>query len=336
MNDHANLDAKLETGLLFGWILNGKGGGRAVAWPEARDWVATAGGETLWLHMDRTVDGIDDWLEARFNMSEATADALISNETRPRAFREVDALVAILRGMNLNEGADPDDMIALQIWATQTCVISLRRRFMQSPRQVLADLEAGQGPLTAGDLLTELAERLVVNMSIRIVAMNTQIDDLEATLETGDVEEALTEIGDIRRSCLAMKRYMSPQLDALVQISRAEADVSWMSPRNQRDVREIIERLQRYLDDIDVSKESAIVLQDDLNNRATQQTNKTMYMLSIVAAIFLPLGFLTGLLGINVGGMPGTDSDMAFWGFVIVLMMLMGLQYYIFKRLKWL
>lgn len=92
-----------------------------------------------------------------------------------------------------------------------------------------------------------------------------------------------------------------------------------MSSANLRDTRETIERLKRYLDEIDVSKESALVLQDDLNNRAAQQTNKTMYMLSIVAAVFLPLGSLTGLMGINIGGMPGVDNGRAFWVFVVLL-----------------
>ena len=64
--------------------------------------------------------------------------------------------------------------------------------------------------------------------------------------------------------------------------------------------------------------------------------NQTMYMLSIVAAIFLPLGFLTGLLGINVGGMPGVDSSNAFWITCSALVVLMGFQFFIFRKLKWL
>ncbi|MEL7018816.1 MAG: CorA family divalent cation transporter, partial [Pseudomonadota bacterium] len=126
---------------------------------------------------------------------------------------------------------------------------------------------------------------------------------------------------------------MSPQYDALVQI--AEEDLDWLNPDHHRRLRETTERLKRYLDDIDVSKENALVLQDDLKNRAAQETNKTIYMLSIVAAIFLPLGFLTGLLGINVGGMPGVDTPTAFWVVVVLLIGVMALQYYLFKKLKW-
>jgi zinc transporter len=64
--------------------------------------------------------------------------------------------------------------------------------------------------------------------------------------------------------------------------------------------------------------------------------NKAMYLLSIIAAIFLPLGLLTGLLGINVGGIPGTDSK---WAFTLVTVVLVSLAIILvawFKKIKWL
>ena len=64
--------------------------------------------------------------------------------------------------------------------------------------------------------------------------------------------------------------------------------------------------------------------------------NRTMYILSIVAGIFLPLGLLTGLLGINVGGMPGTESKIAFTVVCVFLVVVAGVEYWIFRRKKWL
>lgn len=321
-------------GLLFGCVLNGEGGCVPLNWDAAKNWSPSNGSDVLWLHLDRTVKGVDAWLSEKLSVSETTAEALTSNETSPRAFNEGEALIAILRGINFNEGADPDDMIALQLWADKHYVISLRRRHMQSPRQVLNDLEDGHGPRSSGELVTELAEKLVINMSQRIISMNERIDVLEDSATDMTMDEKLDEIASIRRSCLSMKRFMSPQFDALQQIQKMAP--KWLSEEDKRNLRETTERLRRYLDAIDVSKESAIVLQDDLNNRAAHQTNNTMYMLSIIAAIFLPLSFLTGLLGINVGGMPGVDSGDAFWITVVGLTLLLGVQLYIFRRLKWL
>ncbi|MGB3624473.1 MAG: CorA family divalent cation transporter, partial [Henriciella sp.] len=186
---------------------------------------------------------------------------------------------------------------------------------------------------SCGDLFTELCERMVVKMNLSILDMNGRIDEMEND-EKSDIDELLSEIADIRRNCLALKRYMSPQRDALLSMQRTPT--SWLTEQNLTDLHETGERLQRYLDDLDVSKESALVLQDDLNNRAAAKMNQTMYMLSIVAAVFLPLGFVTGLLGINVGGMPGVESGYAFWITVGMLIGLMGVQFWIFRKLKWL
>ncbi|GGB56599.1 MULTISPECIES: zinc transporter ZntB [Henriciella] len=326
-------DPPADGPLLFGCILDGQGGCSTVDWATAMDWQPSGDAQTLWLHLDRVHDGLDTWLENKLNLNEATAELLLSNETRPRAFKEGEALITVLRGINFNPGAEPEDMIAMQIWCDGNRLITLRRRRLQTPRDIFARLTDDAGPHTAGDLFTDLVEQMVVKMNRAIVEMNERIDEMEDDADS-DIDDLLTEIADIRRNCLALKRYMSPQRDAFLVIQRDPP--AWLSEKNLTGIRETGERLQRYLDDLDVSKESALVLQDDLNNRAAAKMNQTMYMLSIVAAIFLPLGFITGLLGINVGGMPGVDSGYAFWITVGMLALMIGLQFWIFRKLKWL
>ncbi|MGD9812279.1 MAG: zinc transporter ZntB [Sphingobium sp.] len=332
--DDAALHASVSSALIFARALDGAGGARVVGWEELSDWPSAGGDATLWVHLDRTTPGIDTWLSRRLAVSGTTLEQLISNDTRPRAFREDDALVTILRGINLNPGDEPEDMIAMQIWADASRVVTLRRRRLQTPQDVKDDLDAGRGPHSAGELVAGLIEKLAAKMNNSIVAMNDRIDRLEDMPASADTARMLDEIGDIRRQCLALQRFMSPQHDALQQICGDPPP--WLDRDNVRHIRETMERLRRYLDDLNVSKESAIVLQDDLNNRAAAQSNKTMYLLSIVAAIFLPLSFVTGLLGINVGGMPGVESQDAFWITVGALAALMALQIWIFRKIKWL
>ncbi len=327
------------SGLLFARVLDGKGGARQIDWDAAHQWSAEGTGETLWLHLDRTVDHVERWLSEGLELPEPTVETLVSNDTAPRAFREDDTLVTIVRGVNLNPGAEPEDMVAMQIWAREGHVITLRRRTLKTPLEIRDTLDAGRGPRTTGDLVAELVEQLAAKMGNVIVNMNARIDALELLAEsddtdTGDYGDILHQTADIRRECLAIKRFMSPQHEALQAIGRNPPH--WMSDANVRDIVETIERLRRYLDDLDVSKESAIVLQDDLNNRVAGHSNKTMYMLSIVAAIFLPLGFVTGLLGINVGGMPGVSDSHAFAITCALLLGLFIVQILIFRKMKWL
>ena len=100
-------------------------------------------------------------------------------------------------------------------------------------------------------------------------------------------------------------------------------------------LREIGDRTTRYVEDLDAIRDRATVTQEELNSSLTEQMNKTMYVLSIVAGIFLPLGLLTGLLGINVGGIPGTENEWAFTVFCVLLLIIAGLQVWLFRHKKW-
>ena len=104
---------------------------------------------------------------------------------------------------------------------------------------------------------------------------------------------------------------------------------------NKARLRESADRVTRYVEDLDSARERAAVIRDELEGRLAEQMNKTMYVLSIVAAIFLPLGLLTGLLGINVGGIPGAENPLAFWEVCLLLVFVGVLQALLFWKMKW-
>ena len=328
-----NDDCDLDGPLLFGRVLDGKGGARAIGWDEARDWRPDAAGELLWVHMCRTVPGVQAWLMNTLGIPEPTAELLTSDATRPRAFREGEALVATLRGINFNPGAEPEDMVSMQVWCDGQRLVTLRRVALQTPRDTRAELDEGRGPVDAGSLITSLTEHLIGRMGPVILDLDEAIDCLEAQ-ETCNADQAmLTEISRVRRECLALKRYMSPQHEALEAISRGAPE--WFEDHDRREIAESIDRLRRYLEDLDISKESALVLQDDVRANLLERSARTQYLLTIVAAIFLPRTFLTGLLGINVAGIPDAENPYAFWEVVGICAAIAAAQLVLFKRLRW-
>ncbi len=309
-------DTDSESPLIFARVLDGEGGARAVDWDAARAWRPGAPGEMLWVHLCRTRPGVAQWLDEELALPEPTVELLTSEDTRPRAFREGRALVATLRGINFNPGAEPEDMVSFQLWCDGQRLVTLRRRPLQTPRAVMGELDKGTGPVDAGAVITLLVEHMIARMNRSIIDMNEVIDELEEADPEAEAEMMLGKIATIRRNCLALKRHMAPQHEALERISREAPD--WFETHDRREIAETIDRLRRYLDDLDISKESAVVLQDDLRARAAASSDRTSYILTIVAAIFLPLSFVTGLLGINVGGMPGVQDPDAFWVVVIL------------------
>ena len=327
---------EIEAGgpLIFGRVLDGKGGARPIDRTQVDGWQPAAPGEVLWLHLKRDCAEVLPWLMGDLGIPEPTAEMLVSDATRPRAFREGTALVATLRGINFNPDAEPEDMISLQLWSDGKRLITLRKLAMQTPRDIVALLDVGQGPVDAGNTITMIVEQLVVRMNQSIVDMNDKIDELEEMDMEAEHELILSKITTIRRNCLALKRHMSPQHEALDWISRTAPP--WFEDHDRREIAESIDRLRRYLDDIDISKESALVLQDELRARSLASSEHATYMLTIVAGIFLPLGFLTGLMGINVGGMPGVEDSHAFWVVVGICLSVMAVQLFLFWKWKWL
>jgi zinc transporter len=112
-------------------------------------------------------------------------------------------------------------------------------------------------------------------------------------------------------------------------------EVPWLGDNNRLRLKEATDRVVRCIEDLDSARDRAAITQEELVNRLSEQLNARIYVLSLVAAIFLPLGFLTGLLGINVGGIPGADNPSAFLVFLLFLTVIVVLQILIFKRKRW-
>jgi zinc transporter len=319
-------------GLLFSCILDGEGGGRFGGWEQVRDWTPAKG--LLWVHFDRTAEAARQWIQEESELDEITCAALLADESRPRSLVRGDGLLVDLRGVNLNPGADSDDMISARMFVQESRVITLQRRRLMSIEDVKANVEAGRGPQDAGDFVVALADALDRRMAGSMSDLEERVDSLDerTTSEAGSSLRA--EISDLRREIIALRRYLAPQREAL---ARLQADkMPWLTSLHREHIREVAERTTRRVENLDSARERAGVAHEELSGRMAEQMNHTMYILAIVAAIFLPLGLLTGLLGINVGGMPGAEDSAAFWLVCAFLVLVAIGLVWLFRRMKWL
>jgi zinc transporter len=101
-------------------------------------------------------------------------------------------------------------------------------------------------------------------------------------------------------------------------------------------IRETADELIRHIEDLDAVRERAALAHEELVNHLSEQLNRRMFLLSVVTVVFLPLGFLTGLFGINVGGIPGAQSSWGFAGFCIGVGAVGAGIVLLFKRNRWL
>ncbi|MDF1775283.1 MAG: zinc transporter ZntB [Rhizobiaceae bacterium] len=321
-----------DDGLLFGCLLNGDGTAKLVGWSEVESWQESKA--PLWVHLDRDSPRVQRWLRDKSGLTGATVEALLAEETRPRVFRGKRGFVTILRGVNTNPDADPEDMVAMRMWSDGQRVITIRQKRLMTPRDILAQLlETENGPKNASEVYERLIHRITERMAVIIASFDARLDDIEESLDLSQATKLRRQLSELRHETAILRRYITPQKEALNSLLIEPPD--WFEDESRLRLRETTDRLLRYVEEIESARERAMVIKDDIANQLAEATNKTLYSLAIISGIFLPLAFLTGLLGINIGGMPGVENQSSFWIFCGAMVVLLGVELVIFKRLKW-
>jgi len=290
------------------------------------------GFEFVWIQLQRDNADALDWLESDSGLDSFIREALTAEDTRPRCTVHGQGAIINLRGVNLHEGAEPEDMISLRLWVEKRRVVGVWRRPLYAVADLMASLERGSAPVSPGDLVAKLALRLVDRMEPTVADLHEQIDDMEDVLDDPKASFGRGVLADLRRQAIILRRYIAPQRDALNTL--AIEDLDWLTERDRSRIREAGDKTTRVAEELESVRERAAIVHDQLLERRAEQMNRYTLLLSVVAAIFLPLGLLTGLLGINVGGIPGADNR---WAFAIVTLCLvvigLGLVAF-FKKLK--
>lgn len=314
------------------YALDGDGAAVPLALEDAikRDGEAPGPG-FRWIHLRRDVPGALDALGA-CGLERFVVDALTAEETRPRCTVIGDGVLLNLRGVNLNPGAEPEDMISIRLWIEGRRVIGVWLRPLMAVRDLLDAIGRNRAPVSPSDLVAKLALRLADRAEPTVAALNERIDRLEEAVDDQTATATRAQLAEIRRAAIALRRFMFPQRDALTTLQIE--DVPWLDERDRGRIREAAERVTRLAEELDALRDRAQVVQDQIMDRRAETMNRHMLVLSVVAAIFLPLGLLTGLLGINVGGIPGADHP---WAFLIVCGLLLAiglLLVWFFRRIK--
>ncbi len=316
-------------GLLCGYQITSDGRARPLSL-EGDTASAPADGWS-WIHLDVNGSRTEEWLLEQSGLDQHTVTGLLATETRPRATVSPTGTLIILRGVNLHPDSDPTDMISVRLWVEPQRIISTRVRRLLSIQALRQRCEDNVAPGDVGQFIVDLNVGLIERMSGVVTNLDEEIDDLDQADATQTATTTRRKLASARQKIIPLRRFLSPQRDAISQLITARVD--WLGEWQRGQLRECADRLTRYVEELDAMREKAAVIQDNISAVLSEQMNRHMLLLSIVAAIFLPLGLLTGLLGINVGGIPGAETPLAFWIVVFTLIAIAGLEIWLFMRL---
>lgn len=274
-------------------ILDGKGNAKSVAYSELESKKSKSKSEFVLIWRFCSDDNTDatDFL-SKLSIDKFVCDALTAEETRPRCTIHGDGVLLNLRGVNLNEGAEPEDMISVRLWIEHNRVVGVWKRPLKAVQDLFEAMDRKQAPESPGDMVARLTLRLADRAEPTVSNLNETIDGLEEDLLNDKTKDARTVLAQVRRGAITLRRYMFPQRDALSTLEIE--DLKWLTEHDRCRIREAADRVTRMAEELDAIRDRAQVVNDQIMDKRAEVMNNQMLLLSIVAAIFLPLGLLTG------------------------------------------
>lgn len=294
---------------------------------------AQAGG-FLWLHLDGKSDDVDAIVAAAADMPTPAVAALKAYETRPRGVQFGDGALVNLRGLGVASAQEDDDsLVSIRIWAQRGLAITLSYRPLTIFDRVVGRMLAGEFG-DPGDLIVAFVMEITDALDPDISDLGDELDRIESRVFDERQTRERYKVAGLRAEAISYRRFLAPQRQALERIMQMQS--SWLEASDRLHLQEAADRCARMAEELEAVRERAALVHEALTDLRAEHMNRQALILAVVALIFLPLTFITGLLGMNVDGIPFAHYPWAFWGVVVFSLGVGALVGLWFKATHWL
>ncbi len=301
--------------------------GKAIEVPFAESATRVGHDDLIWIHLDGLDPRAKAWIDAEATIPHVMKTALIAAETRPRSDVVGVGALLNLRGLGSESGLEEGELVSIRLWAEQGRCVSLAYRNPAAVEQVIACFLKAQIK-DPGDLITAFAEANTDLLDPEVSELGDSLDEFELNVDRVSLFKTRRKVAVVRAQAISFRRFIAPQRSALERL--AIAPLTWLDETDRSHLRDAADRAARMSEELESVRERAALMHEEITDRRAEQMDARALLIAIVALIFLPLTFITGLLGMNVGGIPFAHQPWAFWGvvaFCVVVGVLMAIYF---------
>jgi len=321
-----------QSGLISGYVFSADGVGRAVDTQGAEDWLrgqSAAGlpaGGFMWLHFNAANAATARWIEGKLKLSEEFFEALREGTRSTRVEYAGASLVAILNDL-VYDFSSKESSQAATLWLSvdSKLLVSVRHTPLRSIDRLRQAVKAGEAffsPLSLvlhllrdqGDVLLSIIRRTAV-----------QVDGIEDELLSGRLRAQRVSLGTLRRDLVRLQRLLAPEPAALFRLLNRPP--AWIAEHDATELRQSAEEFAVILRDMTSLQERIKLIQEEIAAMINERTGRTVFVLTAVTVLALPVNMIAGLFGMNVGGVPYNQDPEGFWlvvGIVLALSAVAG------------
>jgi zinc transporter len=310
-------------GLVWGYVLGAGKEAVSIDSDGAAKWLATAASTEpdrfVWLHFSLANAACRSWLRANLKLPDAFHDELREGTGSTRLERDGDALLAVVHDVLFDFTFDASDVSTVSLCVQPQVMVSARLKPLRSLDRLRASVKSGDGFASPAGLLAQLLRDQAGVLADILRQTTGRVDEIEDRMLTNRIAVSRMELGALRRVLVRLQRLLAPEPAALFRLlSRPPA---WIGAEDVQDLREAAEEFSVAVTDSAALGERVKLLQEELAATVSERTGRTLFVLTVVTVLALPINLAAGLLGMNVGGIPFADDRGGFW---TILMSLVG------------
>lgn len=304
-----------QTGLIRGFVFSPDGPVRTVTSEGAIQWLHAgrdaANRELLWLHFNLSNATSEKWMRKHAIVPEEFYEALHEGSRSTRIELVEGNLIAVVNDVLHDFTFDPSDISTLWVHVTEHVVVSARNKPLQSIERLRQAIESGDAIRSTVELLVHLLRdqaEILVHILRQTVA---QVDDIEDALLAERLDHRRAKLGALRRLLVRLQRLLAPEPGALFRL--LQRPPNWINDTDLQELRQSTEEFSVVLNDMAALQERIKLLQEEIAARVNEENSQSLYLLTTMTVLALPVNITAGLLGMNVGGIPMAEDATGFW-----------------------
>jgi zinc transporter len=277
----------------------------------------------LWLHLNLNNRAAPGWMRAHCRLSEHFFESLDEGSRSTRIERDGDALFAVINDVTFDFGFDASDVATLWLSATERLVVTARSHPLRAVDRLRVAAKGGEHLATTVALVDWLLREQADELQRIVRRAAERLDDIEDAVLAGKHERHDPELARLRRLMVRLQRLLAPEPSALAR-TLAHPPL-WIGLPDLSHLNRASEEFALVLRDVAALQERIKLLQDEAVARVGEENNRSLFTLTMVTVLALPINLTAGLLGMNVGGIPLANNAHGFWLMLVLIGLLTGL-----------
>lgn len=320
-----------DNGLIWGYRFAPGQPARPIGSDEVAGFLAAAAegasGGFLWLHFSLSHSASEPWLHGHLALPDAFFDSLRSDVGSTRLEQDEGALVAVVHDVLFDAAFDASTVGTTTLCITPRLLVSARLRPLRSVDQLRTAVRSGQAFRSPVELLAHLLQDQASVLGKILRQSTLRVDQIEDRLLDNRIASDRTELGSLRRALVRLQRLLAPEPTALFRL--LNRPLEWITREDLQDLQQAAEEFSTAIGDSAALVERVKLIQEELAALVNEQTGRTLFMLTGVTVLALPVNMVAGLFGMNVGGIPWSGHPHGFALVVGILLLLTALLAYL-------